>query len=78
MDQVQDDELAGSPVGLMAQMRDEQVARTPAAGLMEQIQDDKLAGVLATCLAGTGRQSFWRCKMTQCLNLNLARSQNPD
>ena len=71
MDQVQDDELAGSPVGLMAQMRDEQVARTLAAGLMEQIKDGELAGVLASCLAGTGvplasraRQSFWRCKMT--------------
>ena len=63
----------------MAQMLDEQWAGTPAAGLMERIKDEQLAGDLAAGIAGTGapsrsHQNFLLCKMTQCLNRNLAGS----
>ena len=76
---MQDEELAGTVAGLMAQIQDEQLARTPAAGLMEQIQDEQIAGDLAAGLAGTGapsraQKSFSLCKMTQCPNRNLAMS----
>jgi hypothetical protein len=83
VEQMQDEELAGTPVaGQMAQMwddQDEQLAGTPAAGLTEQIQDEQLAGDLAVGLAGSGapsgaQQSFSLCKMTQCPNRNLVRS----
>lgn len=73
-------EESGSPAaGPTAPMRDEQLARTPAAGLMEQTQDEQFAGDLAARSTGIGapswsHQSFSRCKMTQCPNPNLARS----
>jgi hypothetical protein len=37
---MQDDGLGSTVAGLVAQMRDEKLAGTPAAGLMEQIQGE--------------------------------------
>jgi hypothetical protein len=83
VEQMQDEELAGSPVaGLMAQMQDEKLAGTPAAGPMEQIQGEPLVGDLAAVLAGTGapsraQRSFSQCKTTHCPNPNPNPNPNP-